>query len=360
MLPAAAQKSDKWTGIGFEADYYHSNMMRHSKKITAPLAQNTTTFDLNFVRKYYGKKDWEIRRHYPEVGLGIIYLNYNNPNLYGQVFGIFPNIRLRLLTLDRFSWTARVGMGICYVTKPYERVPKPNLENETIGGYANNISPLQTDLKWKINEHWEIQGGAHLIHVSNASFRKPNFGINIWGLQAGVRYFPISNTPARIRREVPKLSNRIVVYAKGSIAFIEKYVPDGGLNRVYNAGIFATKRYLGKNKAILGMDYTYNTAAYAFMKFNERHAGEENKYAYQASVFIGNEFTFSRVGIVLQGGVYLKTLDQQTDKFYQKLGANYYIWQKERGILKEIVLSALLKTHQNNAELFELGLSVGF
>lgn len=359
-LPAMAQTESPWKGVGFETDYYHSNMMRHSKRITAPLARNTFAFDLNLVRKYYGREDWEIRRHYPEVGLGFIYLNYNNPELYGSVFGIFPNLRLRLLTLDRFSWSARVGMGISYVTRPYERVPDPNLANETIGGHLNNISPLQTDLRWKINDHWEFQGGVHLIHVSNASFRRPNFGINIWGFQAGLRYFPVSNTPERYDRSVPSLKNRVVVYAKGSIAFVELFMPDGGLSRVYNGGIFASKRYLGKNKAILGLDYTYNTATYAFMKYNTRHVGQENRYASQISVCVGNEFLFKNFGIVLQGGVYLMKMDMQTSSFYEKLGGNFYVLQREQGVLKEVILSALLKTHQNQAQLFEMGLSLGF
>lgn len=359
-LATEAKAQDAWQGVGIEANYFHSNMMRHSKKITAPLAKNTSTFELGLTKKFRGTKDWQIRRNYPEAGLSLFLVDYNNKDLYGSIYGIVPHLRLRIFTRANFSWSLRVGMGIGYATNPYQRVPNQNLENETIGGNINNLTPLQTDLRYSINNNLDFQAGAHLIHVSNASFRRPNYGINIWGIQAGIRYFPVTNKPEKIYKDPEPLKNRILFYAKGSIAFVEKDMPDGGLNRVYNGGIFATKRYLGKNKAILGVDYTYNTAVYAYLKYNERYPGEENNRSSQASIFVGNEFEFNRFGIVLQGGVYVKTMDQQTDRFYQKLGANFYFYKSETGFLKEGLFSLLLKTHQNRAELFELGLSVGF
>ena len=356
----SAQTNEQWEGVGIESNYFHSNMMRHSKKITAPLAQNTSAFELSLTKKFKGTRDWQIRRGYPEAGVGLFYLNYNNRNLYGEVFAIVPHLRLRIITKERFTWSLRAGMGFGYVTKPYQRVPHNNLENETIGGNVNKFTPLQTDLRYIFKKHLEFQAGAHLIHVSNASFRRPNFGINIWGVQAGVRYFPVTNKPQRIERPLPQLKNRILVYAKGSIAFIEKDMPDGGLNRVYNAGVFATKRYLGNNKVILGADYTYNSAMCASLKDNERNIGEENKYSSQSSVFLGNEFEFNRFGIVLQAGYYLTKIDQQTEKYYQKIGGNFYFYKSEKGILKEGIFSLLLKAHTNRAELLELGLNFGF
>jgi hypothetical protein len=358
VIELKAQSS--WDGVGVEANYFHSNMMRHSKKITAPLAKDTRTFELSLTKKFRGTKDWHLRRNYPEAGIGAFYLDYNNREIYGAVFAIVPHLRFRVIAKEKFSWTLRAGLGIGYVTNPYQRVPKLNLDNETIGGYINNFSPLQTDLRYVINNHLEFQAGAHLLHVSNASFRRPNFGINIWGIHAGLRYFPISNKPEKIERALPELPNRILFYTKASIAFVEKDMPDGGLNRVYNGGIFATKRYLGKNKIILGADYTYNTAVYAAIKYNFRHKGKENRWSSQSSIFLGNEFEFNHFGIVLQAGVYLMRYDQQTDRFYQKLGGNFYWFKRETGLLKEGLCSVLLKTHQNRAELLELGMALGF
>ncbi len=348
-----------WEGVGLESNFYHSNMMRHSKKITAPLAQNTRTFELSVTKRFRGTRDWQLLRNYPEAGIGFFYLDYNNRDIYGEVYALVPHLRLRLIEGQTLSWTLRIGMGIGYVTNPYKRVPKSNLENETIGGYINNFSPLQTDLRLHLNQHWDFQAGAHLIHVSNASFRRPNFGINIWGIQTGLRYFPVSSRPELIRRQPEYLPERTLFYPKASIAFIEKDMPDGGLHRVYNAGFYASRRYLSKNKVVLGIDYTYNTAIYANQKYNERNEGREHWHASQASVFLGNEFEFNRFAIVLQGGIYLKRLEQQTDRFYQKLGGNFYFYKSETGIIKEGLASVLLKAHINRAELLELGIAFG-
>ncbi|HRP89423.1 MAG TPA: acyloxyacyl hydrolase [Edaphocola sp.] len=347
-------------GKGIEVNYFHSNMMRHSKKITAPLAKNTSTFELSLIQKSRGKKDWQIRRNYPETGIGLFYVDYNNSEIYGKAIGLVPHLRLRLITTQHFSWSVRMGMGICYYSNPYQRVPHQNLQNETIGGYINNLTPMQTDLRWIINKHLEFQAGAHLIHISNGSFRRPNFGINIWGIQTGIRYFPVSNKPQKIKRNLPELKNNFKFYPKVAIAFVEQGQPDGGLSRVYNAGFYTTKRYWNKNKLILGADYTYNTATYSYLKYNELKRGEENKYSSQASIYAGNEFELNRVGIVLQAGVYLHKMYEQEDNCYEKLGANFYAYKNDKGFLKEGIFSVMLKAHKNRAELIELGLSLGF
>ncbi|HTO16945.1 MAG TPA: acyloxyacyl hydrolase [Edaphocola sp.] len=359
-IPTILNAQNWIEGKGIEINYFHSNMMRHSKKITAPLAENTSTFELSLTQKAKGDKDWQIRRNYPETGVGLFYVDYNRPDIYGQAIGIVPHIRLRLITLEHFAWSVRMGMGICYYTTPYQKVPNNNIENETIGSYLNNLTPMETDLRYIINQHLTFQAGIHLIHLSNGSYRRPNFGINIWGIQAGIQYFPIPNNPKRIVRPLPELKNRILLYPKVAISFIEQGQSDGGLNRVYNVGAYATKRYLGKNKIILGTDYTYNTATYSYLKYNDLKEGQENKYASQISIYAGNEFEFNRIGIVLQGGVYLRRMFEQHDTWYEKLGVNFYCYKKETGFLKEGLVSIMLKAHKNRAELFEIGFAVGF
>ena len=74
---------------------------------------------------------------------------------------------------------------------------------------------------------------------------------------------------------------------------------------------------------------------------------------------IGNEFLLGRVGIMLQIGVYLKEGALPVDKYYEKLGCNFYVVQRETGPIKELFLSILLKTHKTQAELAEVGLGIG-
>jgi len=355
-----AQEQTAWNGFGIESNIMMGKMIRHTKSFTGPLPDHTYAFEMNFIKKTYGQKDWQKRRHYPQIGLGFYYNNYNIPNVYGQTFGIFPNIQLNIIKGQKFEWTVRLGMGICYDTKPYEREPNPNLENVAIGGHWNNCSPFSTDIRWKVNQHWDLQAGINFSHVSNASFQQPNLGINVYGAHIGLRYFPVSSEPKILGGIPPALKNRWLIQAKYAMAFIENAPADGPLNAVYTGAVWVSRRYWSKNKVYGGVDYTYNAAKYAKLKSIEHFPGDEYNHSTQTAVFLGNEFLLGHLGVVLQAGYYLHKMDEQTDNIYEKIGGNFYVIQKEKGPLKELFFSALLKTHMATAELFEMGIGVGF
>jgi hypothetical protein len=355
-----AQEQPAWSGFGIESNLMIGKMIRHTTNFTGPLPDHTYAFELNLIKKTFGQKDWQQRRHYPQIGVGFYYNNYNIPNVYGQTFGIFPNIQLNIVKGEVFEWTVRVGMGICYDTKPYAREPVPNLQNVAIGGHWNNCSPFSTDIRWKVSQHWDVQAGINFSHVSNASFQQPNLGINVYGAHLGLRYFPVTAEPKRINKEAPALSNRWLVEGRYSMAFIENSPAGGPLNAVYTGALFVSKRYRSKNKVLAGVDYTYNSAKYAKIKSIEHFPGHEYGKSTEAALFLGNEFLVGRLGILFQAGYYLHKMDEQTDILYEKIGGNFYVIQREQGPLKEMFFSAFLKTHAATAELFEMGIGLGF
>jgi hypothetical protein len=63
---------------------------------------------------------------------------------------------------------------------------------------------------------------------------------------------------------------------------------------------------------------------------------------------------------MMQVGVYIKNAALKMDPYYEKLGGNLYLVQKEKGALKELYTSVLLKTHKAQAELVEVGVGFGF
>jgi hypothetical protein len=358
-LHASGQEQQGWKGLGIESNIMMGKMIRHTARFSGTLPDHSYSAELNLVKQYYGQKDWQQRRHNPQVGLGLYYTNYNENDVYGQVFGIFPNIQFPLIRGKNIEWTLRLGMGVCYVTKPYEREPVSNTENVVIGGHWNNLSPFSTDLRWHVNEHWDLQTGFNFSHVSNASFQQPNLGINMWGGHIGVRYFPVSSRPEAILRKPELLKNRWMLQGRASIAFVESAPADGPLYPVYMGALYVSKRYWSKNKIYGGADIYYNTRMYSFLKSIEHFSGHEGSKSYQAAIFLGNEFLLGRIGLITQVGYYLHKMDDQKANLYEKIGGNIYLVQREKGFLKELFLSAILKTHTTTAELFEMGIGFG-
>ncbi|MEI8279009.1 MAG: acyloxyacyl hydrolase [Bacteroidota bacterium] len=355
-----AQEQIPWSGFGIETNMMAGKILKHSTKFKGPIPPVSTALDINFFQQTYGRKYWHQRRKFPIVGVGITYTNYGNNAVYGYALGLYPSLQLPLITGKNFEWTARAGFGIGYISHHYERAPVWDTLNNAIGSHINNFSLFTTDLRYHVNSHWDIQAGLNFSHISNAALKVPNLGINMYGAHIGLRYFPVNSRPQKILSKSEPLPNRWLVQSRLGIAMNQGGSSGGPMYRSYLASLYASKRWKSKNKVFGGIDYSYHEKVYAFLQNNEIYPGDEAAHSWKSAVFVGNEYLLGRVGIVFQLGVYLHQAYLTVDPYYEKLGGNVYLVQKEKGPLKELFLSVLLKTHKTVAELTEVGIGVGF
>lgn len=360
FLTATAQPHEKGAGIGLEWSVLGGKVFKHTQKFKAPIPAITMGTELNIVRKTQGKEAWQQRRNYPTIGLGLYYADYGINAIYGKAFGIYPNVEFPIIKGKKMEWVCRMGFGFSYLTKRYETTPSWDTLNNAIGSHVNNFTLFTSNLRYHINKHWDVQAGFSFFHASNASLRLPNLGINAIGGQIGVRYFPVTSEPKKTVRNLPKLKNRILLQARLGISAIEYGTNDGPLYPVYIGSLYASRRYLSKNKLYAGIDYSYHTHIYNFQVNNEINVGNEKAHSWKSSAFIGNELLIGRFGIMTQIGVYMKQAMLKLDPYYFKVGTNIYLIQKEKGALKELCYAVLLKSHQFQAEYVEMGLGFGF
>jgi hypothetical protein len=356
----AQEKRDPLAGWGVEANIMAGKVLKHTKKFRADVPDLSTAYEINFTQQTYGTKDWQQRRGYPVLGFGIAYTNYGIDSIYGKCISIYPNLQVPIIRGKKIEWTFRAAFGLGYATRKYERYGTWDTLNTAIGSHFNNYTFFATDLRYRINKHWDVQIGGNFSHMSNAAFRMPNLGINLYGAHVGLRYFPVTSQPERIKKDLKPLKNRWLVQARVGISATELGPPDGPLYPIYLVSGYASKRYHSKNKVFAGIDYSYHSHIYQFLRNNEIHVGEEKANSWKGSIFAGHEFLFGHLGIMLQIGVYYKQPYLALDKYYQKLGGNVYLIQREKGFVKEMYASALLKTHKTQAELVEMGLGFGF
>jgi len=354
------QEHQAGAGFGIEANLLSGKILKHTVNFRAPVPDRTTGAEVNLIWQTWGKKPWQQRRHYPVIGVGFSYLNFGIDSIYGRGVGVYPTLQLPLLRAGKFEWTLKLGCGLGFVTRHYERVPSWDTINNAVSTHINNYTLFATHFRYRINEHWDVQVGGQFSHMSNASLRIPNLGINVYGIQAGVRYFPVSSRPSKIKYKLPPVRNPWGVQVRAGIAGNEMGVPDGPLYPVFLLSGHLMKQYLGMNRVFIGLDYSYHKGIEAFLKNNEIHPGSERRYSWKSSIYVGNEFLIGRVGIVVQAGYYIHNAYLRLDPYYQKIGGNIYLLQREKGPLKELYTSLLLKTHKTQAELAELGIGMGF
>jgi hypothetical protein len=360
VLSVHAQDNKPWAGFGIEANYIAGRAFKHTKSIKADFPASSPAFDLNFVMQTHGTKDWQQRRRYPVIGLGVAYTIYDNNVVYGKCLSIYPNIRIPLITGKKMEWSLKAGYGLGYITKIYERYSSWDTLNSAMSSHLNNYTYLATELRYRINEHMDVQAGLNFSHVSNAALRSPNLGINKYGAHVGIRYSPVTSKPNRTIRDLPKLKNRIMLQLRFGISGSEMGTPDGPMNPIYSYSAFVSRRYAGKNKLYIGADYAYYRNIYMFLKNNEVDPGNEKSNSTKSAIFIGNEFLLGRIGIVFQAGYYIHKGMLTDYPVYEKLGGNVYLLQQEKGLVKELTLHCYLKAHLATAELAELGIGAAF
>jgi hypothetical protein len=345
---------------GLEASFFAGKILKHTPKFRPPIPDLSTGISISYLKQTTGKRDWEQRRHYPIWGIAATYTNYGIDSIYGTTIGLYPFLQAYIVRGKRLEWTLRGGMGLGYTTGYYKRSPEWDTINNAIGSSINNYTTVSTDLRYSINKHWSIQAGLNFAHLSNGVIKKPNLGINMWAAQIGIRYWLSDAPPTRIERKRPKLPNRILAQARLGIAFNESGNADGPIYPTYIASAWASRRYKSRNKVLLGLDYSYHTGIYAFLRNNEINVGSERANSWKCAVFLGHEWMFGRLAVIAQLGYYLKDAAIHADTYYQKLGYNYYLLRSEQGVLKELCLNGMLKAHKADAELVEFGIGFGF
>jgi len=356
------QSDNSLQGFGVETNLIAGRIIRHTVKFTSPIPNISTAWDMNFVWQTYGKKEWHQQRNFPQVGLGITYTDYGNNQVFGRAIGIYPNLLIPLIRGRKLEWTFRIGDGIGYVTKKYNRSYPIDTVNVAIGSHINDFGIFMMDLRYHLNNHWHLQFGANFTHISNADYHAPNLGVNMAGIHMGMQYFPETDRPKRIIRELPKLKNRWLAEIRVGTGYNEANAKGNPELPTYIISGYASKRWWGKNKFFAGADYAWHQATYAFYQTWGIDLGHQHANAWDGSFFVGNEFMVGRLGIVTQVGYYYRMtyLNYGNNPLNEKLGGNLYIIRREQGLMKELFVSAILVTHSAVAEYAEFGIGAGF
>ncbi len=353
-----AQGGNALAGYGIEVNPVVGKIIKHNY-IFPPMPRQSYAVDIALLKQTDGGKEWQVRRKYPLVGVGITYTDYGIDSVYGKCIGLYPVWELPIVRGEKLEWTCRFGYGIGYVTRRFERQPTWDTLNNLVGSRLNNFTMFTTQLRYKLSHNVHLHAGFNFSHISNGSFRLPNLGVNMYGGHVGVRYFPVTDNPGRTGTTPERLPNRWMVQARIGLGMIEYNNVDGPMYPVYTATLYASKRYGSRNKILAGVDYSYFTAMYSFLRNNEIEVGNERAHSWEGVLFAGHEFIIGRVGIIAQVGVPFRHTYINKDKTIQKLGYAYYILQREKGILKELTVNGFIKSNNLEASHLEFGLGMG-
>lgn len=182
-----AQEKRSLDGFGVEVNTLAGKIIKHSSKFTSPIPALSTAKDINFLWQTYGRKEWQQRRNFPVVGVGITYTDYGNNRVFGRCVSIYGSIQMSLIKRGNFEWTLRLGNGLAYVTRKHTDL---DTSNSAIGSHFNDFAIIMSDLRYRFDDHWSMQAGANFTHISNGNYHQPNLGVNFAGGAYRATVFP--------------------------------------------------------------------------------------------------------------------------------------------------------------------------
>jgi len=337
-----------------DVNYMHGVIANHNSNILHLITGHPEGVLVSWNRKTFGKKKWEQRFNYPDLGASFLYQDFKNEYL-GENYSLYGHYNFYFLKRNIMF---RIGQGIAYATNPYDR----NSNNRNVAFGTRLLSSTYMMLNYKkerlFKSRFGIQTGLTLTHYSNANIKAPNTSINTISANIGLTYSLGNETENEyIKRDKDSLLVREPV--RYNIAF------RGGINQgdvigtkqypFYIASFYADKR-IGNVSAIqIGADAFFSDFLKEEIKFNsiaypENKVDPDTDYK-RIGVFVGHELFINKMSIITQFGYYVYYPYEFETRIYERIGVKRYFGDKIFG-------SVTLKAHAAAAEALEFGIGV--
>ncbi len=324
--------------IGFLAA--HRGVMAHLPKEAAKAMEFT------YFLRTRGSKKWHSAYKYPTIGGTVFFGSVGNNELLGRFLGLYGFAELPLVQIKEFEMNWKFGVGTGYTGKVYDPILNPKAN--AISSHFNALICLGVKGIYRHKENI-FTLGLDITHFSNASFKVPNYGINLPYLSVGYG-----------RRLTPALEPKVSDFTHQTfkkwqfgvlgIFSLKEWMPvGGGKSPVISSSIFARNNFSQKGGLELSVDFISNQV----LKSYEPMVPKSQWSIFQVGAFAGYVIPLDRFHFLMGMGAYVRDVYKTDTPVYHRFVCRY---QFDTGLL----LNLGIKTHFARADYFELGLGYTF
>ncbi len=188
-----------YTPYKIKAQFIGGYIYPHDKSLIDPLTKGPALGgEVAFEWASDGSKDWHKHFNNPDVGLALQVIDLGNPDVAGQMIGVYPYINLPMVKNDIVSFNVKIGGGLGFATRPCDiaaAVADPRSIKEKAGDYNFAIGgPVSFAIAAGLNVDVKVHKNVALTadftynHFSSASLYQPNAGLNMFNGYLGVKY----------------------------------------------------------------------------------------------------------------------------------------------------------------------------
>jgi len=307
---------------------------------------NAKAVELTYYFHTSGAKKWHTIYRFPTIGGTLFFGSVGNNTLLGRFIGLYGFVELPMVKVKRFEWNWKLGCGVGYTGKVFDGTINP--KENAISSHINAQICVGMKTIYRFGKNG-IALGLDLTHFSNASFKVPNFGINLPFVSLGYARTLIT---AKKTQEIGRSELPLKQFLFGAQAIIsaKQALPVGG-KRYPVFGLYAYSRYFFSQKA--GIELGLDAISKQLIMSYEPLLHKSQASILQFGIYAGYLVPFDRFHFVFGMGAYLRDVYKTDSPVYHRIGFRY---QFSNGLQANFTL----KTHFAKADYFELGLGYTF
>jgi hypothetical protein len=204
-------------------DYRNGIISNPNLRNSDLIKHNTNSLNLKIIWQTNGETDWHKYFNYPAIGINFLYINLGNKETLGNIAGIKPNIEFKIFRTKIFSSSVNFGLGAVYANKSFDNYN--NYKNTLLGSNINAI--LSSDLIFNMNIYKNIiiDYGVSITHCSNGNTYKPNYGLNMFSINGGIKYNFEKNLPFPIFRKTINNEEKYFIVLSTNYSVSQSFPP---------------------------------------------------------------------------------------------------------------------------------------
>jgi hypothetical protein len=330
--------------------YHYGYILAHRDNVKALVKDYTKILEVSLFKQGNGDKDWHVKYNYPYFGISTMFFDFGNPEQLGKGFSLMAFYNFPLIRKRNFEFLFKLGFGPGYIEKVFDRVE--NYGNIVVSTHWNGFAFGNFNMRYKIKNRIVASAGLSVSHFSNASASKPNLGVNIPALNAGVTYkfgeVEKSDRSAGYVYEYSKDWSHDVIFAFGR----KRQTIGGDMYKVFDVAYSYSKLFGFKTRLGFGADMFYNESHKGF-ESEDGMILESNGDIFQGGLNIGYALNISDLNIFVNMGAYLYDQYKEDGPIYHRFGMRYLMYD-------HFILNLSMKTHWAVADHVEMGLGYRF
>lgn len=310
--------------------YHRGKPINYSDSLYYSLEKPFEAIDIRFGINSFGRSPQDFILKYPNYGLGFTTYKMGASDTLGNPLGIYGFFSSPLLRNHEWTLGWELATGVAWNFKKFDLNTNP--KNDLIGSEITVYFNLKALFTLLINERYDLTIGTDFTHFSNGSFTTPNKGMNLYGMDFGLRYhFQYADKALKYRDFRRKVSGENKYGEPKKNIEMATWLGFGAkklVNKTYSGpsyfcGSLSTdinRNYGFIGKYGVGFDVLYDASMDAF---NPRR---DTLALHEFTIFGGHlnhEFMVNRFSLSFQVGTYFFKFLNGKGNFFMRTGLKY-------------------------------------